>query len=136
MTDGQSEQHLNGVKNLALFFQNSRRYQLIGVDHPDYTNQPPIISNNGVGDRENKQADVYAYDPVIQRYVNGEVKIGPEIGEDHSITQFKIFSNLKNTSNNIPSMLVIAIPSNFKERLQTILNQSGINIDNIEIVTY
>lgn len=133
----ESQQHLDGVKNLALFFQTNRGYQLLGVDHPDYENQPPTITNgNGAGDGENKQADVFAYDPVLQRYVNGEVKLGPEIREDHSVTQFKLFSNLENSVNQIPSLLVIAIPTDFKEQLQSVLNQSGINNNNIEIVTY
>lgn len=136
MDNGQSIQHQNAVKNLALFFQNSRKYQLLGVDHPDYSQKPPVLPNNGVGDKQNKQADVYAFDPALQRYVNGEVKLGPEVSAEHSITQFKLFSNLVNTANKVPSLLVIAIPKNYQPQLVQNLNQFGINTDNIEIVNY
>lgn len=135
MENGQSKQHLDAVLLLARSMQQ-RGYELKGVDAPNYITPPVVENTNRVGDGEDKQPDILAFDNVNQRYIRGEIKIGPEINDDHSITQFKMFSNRHNTSNNIDSLLIIGIPSEYVNRLKIVLNQQGINVNNIEIFNY
>lgn len=135
MDNGQTKQHLDAVLLLARSMQQ-QGYELKGVDAPNYPTPPMVENTNGVGDGEDKQPDILAFDNTTQRYIRGEIKVGPEIGNDHSITQFKIFSNRHNTSNNIDSLLIIGVPTDYVGRLRVVLNQSGINTNNIEIFNY
>lgn len=135
MVNGQTKQHIDAVLLLARNMQQSG-YDLRGVDAPNYPTPPVVENTNGVGDREDKQPDILAFDSINQRYIRGEIKIGPEIGNDHSVTQFKIFSNRYNTSNSVASLLVIGVPTDYVGRLRLVLNQPGIKLDNIEIFQY
>lgn len=135
MVNGQTKQHLDAVLLLARTMQQ-RGYELKGVDAPDYITPPVVENTDGVGDGEDKQPDILAFDNANQRYIRGEIKVGPEISNNHSITQFKIFSNRHNTSNNIDSLLIIGVPTDYVGRLRVVLNQPGINTYNIEIFNY
>lgn len=133
MENGQTKQHLDAVLLLAKSMQQNG-YELKGIDAPNYQTPPTVENTNKVGDGEDKQPDILAFDNKNQRYVRGEIKIGPEIGNEHSVTQFKIFSNRHN--NNVDSLLIIGVPFIYVNQLKTVLNQPGINLNNIEIFQY
>lgn len=119
LTKGESEAHRQIKLSLASSFKE-KGWTVKNIDGEN--DQTPVVENNEkVGDGENKRPDVYAKDEGKGRIVRGEAKIGNgDFESEHSITQYKLFSNLY--SSNIASWLIVGVPSGSKALMEKILN--------------
>lgn len=116
----ESPKHKRLVRELAKKFRKSYGYRVDAVDGVTES-QPDLIENSsGVGDGQDKRPDVEGFDGKNQRFVLGEAKIGEgDIGSEHSITQYRLFSNL--VWNGVDVWLYIIVPKNKKQRLNDII---------------
>ena len=81
-----------------------------------------VVTNNGVGDRENKRPDVDARTSGPERVIRGEAKVNNgDFDSEHSSTQYKLFSNL--TLNGLSSWLIIGVPINTKLLMEAVLDR-------------
>jgi hypothetical protein len=81
------------------------------------------VVNNGsnIGDGENKRPDIDAKNGA--RIIRGEVKINNgDFDTKHSITQYKLFSNL--SLKGVDSWLIIGVPIKTKNELMRVLNDN------------
>jgi hypothetical protein len=125
----ESDLHKGLAAELLEWFKSSKGYALNDVDLEQYSSKPEIVENkNNVGDGENKQPDIDAYDSSNQVYIRGEAKTGDnDLVSEHSITQFHLFANMFNRNNNKPSLLYIIVPSDKIEKLKNTLSEIGLS---------
>lgn len=119
----ESDLHKGLVNDLLGWLKNSKGYTINGADLEAYSSKPGTVENtNSVGDGENKQPDIDAYDSANQVYIRGEAKTGDgDLDSEHSITQFQLFAGMFNKNNNKSSLLYIIVPSSKMEKLKNIL---------------
>ena len=94
---------------LELFL--SEKYRIIGSANPGTYPHPKALENDGYGDQQPKRPDVIAFDEVNKRYVLGIVKLADEDLESaHSLTQYDVFFDHKNSDNGKPSRVCFILP--------------------------
>lgn len=116
----ESEQHRRIKLSLANGFKNKGW----NVRHIDGENdQTELVENDDkIGDGENKRPDIDAKDNSQNRIIRGEAKVNNgDFESEHSITQFKLFSN--RNLNGVKSWLIIGIPSGTKHLLEVVLKR-------------
>ena len=123
MIKSESELHINLVTQLLHWLEASKGYTVKAADLDGYT-QPEMVENGGnVGDGEDKQPDIDAYDDAAGVRVRGEAKTGDgDLEMPHTETQFRLFSNLHNSAKK-SSLLYIVVPSAKFEDLQVVLQE-------------
>lgn len=100
------------------------------VEHVDGEGEETDVVKNGdeIGDKENKRPDVDARSSGPTRIIRGEAKVNNgDFDSEHSITQYKLFSNLE--SNGVNSWLIIGVPTDTKKLMEDILDKE-LNDDN------
>jgi len=81
-----------------------------------------VKNEDEIGDKENKRPDVDARSSGPERIIRGEAKVNNgDFDSEHSITQYKLFSNLK--LNGVDSWLIIGVPIGTKELMGVILDR-------------
>lgn len=134
MQKPESDLHKGLVADLLEWLKSSKGYSIAGVDLEGHSSKPEpgIVENkNNIGDGENKQPDIDAYDNNNQVYIRGEAKTGDDdLVSKHSITQFLLFADMFNRNNNKPSLLYIIVPSSKIEKLKNTLTEIGISKKN------
>ncbi len=109
------------------------------MDLEDWVDKPNVVENeNGVGDGENKQPDIAAFDENEEVYIRGEAKVGDgDIESEHSVTQYLLFSNRYNSKNKKSSLLFIIVPRNRKKELNNVIvnNVPEKNWKNIKLIS-
>lgn len=127
MTKAESELHQGLVRDLLTWLRDSKGYTIKAADLPGW-DEPPVVKNSdGVGDGEDKQPDIYAFDDIEEVYVRGEAKTGDgDLETLHSKTQFRLFSNRVNTENNKASLLYIIVPQSKIDDLKQVLDDLGL----------
>jgi hypothetical protein len=117
----ESEKHSQLVVELTQMFKN-KGYAIKAVDGVT-DEKPEVVENKGIGDGENKIPDIEAHDNNSSRVIRGEAKVGNgDIESEHSITQYKIFSN--RNKNGVDSWLYIIVPKADKQYLNSIVTQN------------
>lgn len=129
----ESKKHNDLVRELASLF-GKQGFMVKAVDGVT-VNQPNVVDNDGIGDRQNKIPDIDAFDERNKRVIRGEAKIGNgDIESEHSLTQYKLFSNRDN--NGVPSWLYLIVPQGQKSYAESIISRNidRQQLDNIGIV--
>lgn len=130
----ESQKHNALVRELASLFKKNG-FNVGAIDGVT-TKQPDTVLNKfRIGDGENKIPDIEALDQKNKRVIRGEAKIGNgDIESEHSITQYKLFSNRNNDG--VPSWLYLIVPNGFKRYAESIIAQNidVKHLDNIGVV--
>jgi hypothetical protein len=102
--------------------------------------EKPLIVNNtkGIGDKDNKQPDIDAYDENTGVIIIGEAKTGDgDLETLHTETQFRLFSNLQNSKNKKACILCIAVPKSKSQDLDYVLTKLGLKgSSNVNVLHY
>lgn len=89
----------------------SENYTIIGARDVEGFRPPDAIHNDGYGDQKNKRPDVFAFDEVNQRFVIGVAKTdSDDLESPHSLTEYDVFFDHKNTQNGKPSQVCFLLP--------------------------
>jgi len=136
---GESKKHQDLVQELVDKFESKYGYRIDAADLEDWEEKPKAVENESeVGDGEDKQPDIDAFDEEEERFIRGEAKTGDgDINTQHSITQYRLFSNRHNTKNGKSSFLYIIIPSEKKQELNDVIieNVPEENWKNIKMIS-
>lgn len=129
----ESELHRGLVNNLLVWLKNSKGYRVTAADLNGYSEPKVVANKNQVGDSEDKQPDIDAFDDTEKVYVRGEAKTGNgDLTSEHSKTQFLLFSDKFNRENNKPSLFYVIVPANKMEELKEVLEELNLlNKDNV-----
>lgn len=98
------------VEELLQFFL-SEKYTIVGAADIEQYPHPAALENDGYGDQQPKRPDVFAFDEINKRFVIGVVKITEDDLESaHSLTQYDVFFDHKNSANGKPSRVCFILP--------------------------
>lgn len=124
----ESNLHRGLVADLLGWFKSSKGYRITAADLNGYP-EPEVVENkNQVGDGEDKQLDINAFDDTERVYIRGEAKTGNgDLASEHSKTQFLLFSDRFNRENNKASLLYIIVPASKIDELKAILSELGLS---------
>jgi len=118
---GESEDHRKLKLRLSESFKN-KGWSVERIDGEGEQTES-VENKDNIGDGENKRPDIDAKDKSKGRVIRGEAKIdNGDFDSDHSITQYKLFSN--RSSNGIDSWLIIGIPNRTKEKMDKVLSDN------------
>ena len=123
MYKSESSLHIDLVKDLLHWFENTKGYRITGADLEGYPQPQDVENTNQVGDGENKRPDIDAFDRTEEVYVRGEAKTGEGDLDEHAKTQFLLFANLQNSKNGKPSLLYVIVPSGKFGELEAFLDR-------------
>ncbi|MBI2940449.1 MAG: hypothetical protein HYY04_08430 [Chloroflexi bacterium] len=120
---GQDQVRLELTDKLVRYFR-SKGFEVRAARLPAQA-QPPIARNDvRIGDREDKQPDVYGFDPIQQVAVRGIVKTSAdECVTEHTRTQLLLFSQMTSTASNKRSLLYIIVPAEARDALNNTLKE-------------
>jgi len=116
----ESEKH----RQIKLSLVNSFKDKGWSIGHVDGENDQTELVENGdkIGDGENKRPDVDAKDISQKRTIRGEAKVNNgDFDSEHSITQFKLFSN--RNLDGVKSWLILGVPEGTKRLMEAVLNR-------------
>ncbi|MDE3057748.1 MAG: hypothetical protein KGJ59_07315 [Bacteroidota bacterium] len=69
-----------------------RRFEILGAKSIEGFVPPPFLPNDGFGDQEKKQPDIFAFDPANERFVIGLVKTGMhDLETQAALTEYDVF---------------------------------------------
>lgn len=116
---GESKKHQDLVQELVDRLELKYEYRIDAADLEEWEEKPKVVENEDkIGDEEDKQPDIDAFDEDEERFIRGEAKTGDnDIGTQHSITQYHLFSSRVNSKNNKSSFLYIIVPAEKKDDL-------------------
>lgn len=136
---GESKKHQDLIQELIDNFKSEYEYRIDAADLEEWEEKPKLVENeDNIGDGENKQPDIDAFDEEEERCIRGEAKTGDgDIDTQHSITQYLLFSNRYNTKNDKPSFLYIIVPAKKRQELNDVIvkNVHKENWENIKMVS-
>lgn len=136
---GESKKHQDLAQELVDRFESKYEYRVDAADLEDWEEKPKVVENESeIGDGEDKQPDIDAFDEEEERFIRGEAKTGDgDIGTQHSITQYRLFSNRHNTKNGKSSLLYIIVPAEKKQELNDTIvkNVPKENWKNIKMIS-
>lgn len=135
----ESKKHQDLVRELMGKLESEYEYRIDAADLEEWEEKPGVVENkDSVGDGEDKQPDIDAFNEGEERCARGEAKTGDgDVDTLHSITQYLLFSDRSNTKNGEPSFLYVIVPANKKQELNDVLigNVPEKNWKNIKIVS-
>ena len=98
------------IEELLQFFL-SENYTIIGAANIDRYRRPDALSNDGYGDQQTKQPEVFAFDETNKRFVIGVAKTSEDdLESEHSLTQYDVFFDHKNSANGKHSRVCFILP--------------------------
>lgn len=117
---GESYQHRRIKLSLVDGFKN-KGWDIRHIDGED--DQTELVENDDkIGDEEDKRPDIGAKDINQKRIIRGEAKVNNgDFDSEHSITQFKLFSN--RNLGGVNSWLIIGVPKGTKHIMEAILDR-------------
>ena len=123
----ESDLHRGLVTDLLGWLKNSKGYRITAADLSGYS-EPGVVENKSkVGDGDDKQPDIDAFDDTERVYVRGEAKTGNgDLTSEHSKTQFLLFSDRFNRENNKESLLYVIVPASKMNELKAVLSELGL----------
>jgi hypothetical protein len=127
LNKGESQQHRKIKLKLAQSFKD-KGWSVKSIDGEG--EQTNVVENDDIiGDGENKRPDVDAKHESAGRVIRGEAKIDDgDFDSEHSITQYKLFSN--RSSNGVNSWLVLGVPFGTKKKIEAVLAKN-LNSDSL-----
>lgn len=126
-TKAETALHKGLVEELLTRFEDTKGYRITGVDLEGYYQTREVKNEKQIGDGEDKQPDIDAFNDIEEVYVRGEAKTGEgDLGTLHSRTQFRLFSNRINTENNKASLFYIIVPKSKFDDLKEVLDDLGL----------
>jgi len=89
----------------------SEKYTIVGAMDVAGYRIPDALPNDGYGDQKDKRPDVLAFDETNKRFVIGVVKTRTsDLESPHSLTQYDVFFDHKNSKNGKPSQVCFLLP--------------------------
>jgi hypothetical protein len=105
------EKHFDLVKELVEIFQQEE-FEIVGAVGRFGFAEPLSLPNDGFGDQEDKEPDVYAYDKKKRRYIIGEAKTGQgDFETEHALTQYNVFLDQVHQRSGQRACLYVIVPS-------------------------
>ncbi|MGH2568732.1 MAG: hypothetical protein ACRDGA_10355 [Bacteroidota bacterium] len=105
------EKHSDLVAELLDIFQQEQ-FEILGVSGGMGYPEPLALENDGFGDQEEKEPDIYAFDKTKKRYIIGEAKTGSgDFETEHALTQYNVFLDQVNKRNGQRAFLYVIVPS-------------------------
>lgn len=106
-----SEKHLDLIAELVEVFKK-RGFEILGVAGGMGFAEPLDLPNDGYGDQEDKEPDVYAYDQQRRCYIIGEAKTGNgDFETDHALTQYNVYLDQVHKRSGLRSFLYVIVPA-------------------------
>jgi hypothetical protein len=98
------------TEELLEYFR-SEHFTIVGAKNIQGCRQPANLQNDGYGDQQKKQPDVFAFDEVNQRFVIGVIKTNSDdLESPHSLTQYDVFFDHRNPNNRKSSRVCFLLP--------------------------
>ncbi len=117
-----SEALRTGLVDKLIRFFKSKGFEVRAARLDGYREPPVARNSHQFGDRKDKQADVYGYDPVEKVAVRGLVKVTKEeLLSEHTKTQMQLFAAMTGAENNKRSRTYVIVPQALREDLNLIL---------------
>jgi hypothetical protein len=89
-----------------------RGYEILGAKSLEGFTSAPFLPNDGYGDQEKKQPDVFALDPAEERFVIGLVKTGMhDLETQAALTEYDVFFDHAHPGNGKRSLVYFMMPS-------------------------
>lgn len=112
MSDRQdTEKHLDLIAELLEIFKQEQ-FEILGVSGGMGYPEPLGLANDGYGDQEEKEPDIYAYDQKTKRYIIGEAKTGAgDFETEHALTQYNVYVDHSNKQTGVRSLLYVIVPA-------------------------
>jgi len=105
------EKHLDLVKELVEIFQQEE-FEIVGAVGGFGYAEPLPLPNDGYGDQEDKEPDVYAYDKNRRRYIIGVAKPGSgDFETEHALTQYNVFLDQVHPLSGQRACLYVIVPA-------------------------
>ncbi|MBM4160029.1 MAG: hypothetical protein FJ217_02915 [Ignavibacteria bacterium] len=105
------EKHQQLVEELLSIFRDLG-YRILGADGVGGVPRAQRLHNDGYGDQEDKEPDLYAFDAQQERYIIGEAKTGDNDFEtEHALTQYNVFLDQFDKKTGRQAMLYVIVPS-------------------------
>lgn len=120
--------HKGLVNELLKWLRDSKGYKIAAADLEGFS-EPEVVNNkHRIGDGDDKQPDIDAFDNREKVYIRGEAKTGEgDLTTEHTKTQFLLFSDRFNRENSKPSLLYIIVPADQIVSLKAVLKQIGLS---------
>jgi hypothetical protein len=105
-----SEKHLDLIQELIDIFLQ-RHFTILGAVPGLGYPRAVRLSNDGYGDQEDKEPDIYAYDEGRARYIIGEAKTGEgDLETEHALTQYNVYLDQVHARNQERAEVYIIVP--------------------------
>ncbi len=89
-----------------------RGYEILGTKSLEGFAPAPFLANDGFGDQEKKQPDVFALNSVDERFIIGLVKTGiHDLETQAALTEYDVFFDHVNPANGKRSQIYFMMPS-------------------------
>jgi len=106
-----SEKHRELIAELVEIFLREE-FEVLGVSGGGTYAEPLSLPNDGYGDQEDKEPDVYAFDGKKRCYVLGEAKTGNgDFETEHALTQYNVFLDQVHQRSGQRASLYIIVPA-------------------------
>jgi hypothetical protein len=105
------QKHLDLIVELMEVFQKEG-FSILEAAGVDGYPVPVPLENDGYGDQEDKEPDIYAYDPKRNVHIIGEVKTGDgDFETEHALTQYNVFLDQVDRRTGKRALLYVMVPS-------------------------
>jgi hypothetical protein len=105
------EIHIDLIAELVDVFKE-QEFEILGVSGGLGYAEPLSLPNDGYGDQEEKEPDVYAYDKKRRCYIIGEAKTGRgDFETDHALTQYNVYLDQVHKRSGQRSYLYVIVPA-------------------------
>ncbi|HEY4611557.1 MAG TPA: hypothetical protein VII11_01075 [Bacteroidota bacterium] len=105
------EKHSDLVAELLDIFKQ-RSFEILGVSEGMGYPFPQTLYNDGYGDQEDKEPDIYAYDKKNNVYIIGEAKTGAgDFETEHALTQYNVYVDQLNQRGSGKVYLYVIVPA-------------------------
>jgi hypothetical protein len=118
---GRSETHRALVRELLEIFLE-RGFRILGADGIDEYPMARPLPNDGYGDQEPKEPDLYAFDKTAKRFIIGEAKTGEgDFETEHALTQYNVFLDQFDRQTGQQALLYIIVPDGKVPEFNTLI---------------
>ncbi len=103
--------HTDLIAELVEVFKE-HEFEILGVSGGMGYAEPLGLPNDGYGDQEEKEPDVYAYDRKRGCYIIGEAKTGRgDFETEHALTQYNVYLDQVHKRSGLRSYLYVIVPA-------------------------